>query len=96
MRQLKEMHAHELEELQGKIESSVLDKHEADTLKVVKYQALIADSHLRDSKLDYLNKVKRLRTYQSQIKTLLAEVTQQDEVQSKSEAALKRVSHFQK
>ena len=53
--QLREMHAHELEELQGKIESAVLDKHETETLKVVKYQALIKNSHLHDSHLDNLN-----------------------------------------
>lgn len=34
--QLRETHAHELEELQGKIESTVLDKQETETLKVVK------------------------------------------------------------
>lgn len=40
------MHAHELEELQGKIESFILDKHQDETLKVVKDQALITNSHL--------------------------------------------------
>ena len=89
-----EMHAHELEELHGKIESTVLDKREAETLKVVKYQALITNSHLRDSQLDYLSHVERLRTYQSQSKTLLVGVTRQDEVHTKAEASLQRVSHF--
>ena len=60
-KQLREMHAHELDELQGKIESAVLDKNETDTLKVVKDQALIANSHLRDSQLDYLNFWKHCR-----------------------------------
>ena len=69
------MHAHEMEELQGKIELAVLDKHEAKTLKVVKDQSLIANSHLWDSQLDYLIQVERLRTYQSQGKTLLMELT---------------------
>ena len=70
------MHAHELEELQGKIESSILDKRETKILKVVKDQALITNSNLQDIQLDYLNQVERLQSYQSQGKTLLTEVMQ--------------------
>jgi hypothetical protein len=44
----------------------VLDKREAETIKVVKDQALISNSHLQESELDYLSQVERLRTYQSQ------------------------------
>ena len=43
---MKKVHAHEIEEPQGIIEVIVLDKREVETLKVVKDQALIANSHL--------------------------------------------------
>ena len=81
--QLKEVDAHEIEELQGRIETVVLHKREVETLKVVKDQALISNSHLRASQLDYLSQVERLQTYQSQGKTLLKEVTQWDDINTK-------------
>ena len=94
--QLKEVHAHEIEEIQGRIDTTVLDKREVKTLEVVKDQALIPNSHLRASQLDYPNQVERLQTYHSQGKTLLKEVTQQDDIHTKVKAALQRISGFQK
>lgn len=61
--QLQEFHAQEIEELQGRIETAVLAKRETETLKVLKDQALVANSHLRTSQLDYLDQVERLRNY---------------------------------
>ena len=62
----------------------------------MKEQALITNLHLRDSQLAYLNQVEGLQTYQSQDKSLLAEVTQQEEVHNKVEVALHQISRFQK
>lgn len=45
-RRLQEMHAQEKGELQNGIEIAILDKREAETLKVVKDQALITNSNL--------------------------------------------------
>ena len=93
---MKKFDAQEIEELQGKIEMSVLDKREVETLKVVKDQALVANSHLQTSQLDYLDRVERLRNYQDQGKTLLKEVMRQEEIHTKVEAALQKISRFQK
>ena len=82
------MHAHDIEELQGKIKSTFLDKREAETLKVVKEKALITNSCLQDSQLYYLNQVEWLQTYQSQDKSLLVEVTHQEEVHNKVKVVL--------
>ena len=73
-----------------------MDRREAETLKVVKDQAMITNSKLRTSQLDFLEKVERSWIYQDQGKTLLKEVTQQDKVLIKVEAALQTISHFQK
>ena len=47
--QLQEMHAQEKGELQNKIETAILDRREAETLKVVKDQALITKSNVQTS-----------------------------------------------
>ena len=90
------MHAQEKEELQSKIKTSVLDSREAETLKVVKDQALITNSNLQTSQLDFLAQIERLRIHQDQGKTLLKEVTQQEEIHAKAEDSLQTISHFQK
>ena len=51
---MQEMHAQEKEELQNRIETTILDRREAETLKVVKDQALITNSNLWTSQLDFL------------------------------------------
>jgi hypothetical protein len=66
----------------------MLEKQETETLKIIKDQALITNSHPRDSQLDYLNQVDRLHSYQSQGKSLLMEVSLQDKMHKKDEAML--------
>ena len=60
---MQEMHAQEKEELQNRIETTILDRREAETLKVVKDQALITNSNLRTNQLDFLEQVERLWIY---------------------------------
>lgn len=67
-----------------------------EALKFIKDQALITNSHLRESLLDYLNEVDRLRSYQDQGKLLPSEVSRQSEVHEKAKAALQQVLRFQK
>ena len=43
----------------------MLERQETETLKIIKDQALITNSQLCDSQLDYLNQVDRLQSYQS-------------------------------
>lgn len=89
------MHAQEKDAFQNKIETSILDSREAKTLKVVKDQALITNSNLRTSQLDFLEQVERLRIYQDQGKTLLKDLMQQEKIHAKAEASLHTISFFQ-
>ena len=74
----------------------VLDHREVETLKVVKDQALVANSQLQTRQLDYLGQVERLWNYQDQEKTLLKDVLQQEEIHTKVEATLQNISRCQK
>ena len=74
----------------------MLEYQEIETLKVVKDQALITNSHLHDSQLDHLNQVDRIQSYQSQGKSLLTEVTCHDKMHDKANDAPQQVLHFQK
>lgn len=60
---MKEVHAQDIEELQNKIKIAMLDQREVETLKMVKDQALVANSQLRTSRLNYLSQVERLQNY---------------------------------
>lgn len=59
-----------------------------EALKVIKDQALITNSHLCKSQLDYLNQVDRICSYQDQGKLLLSKVSRQSKVHKKVEATL--------
>ena len=61
--QLWELHAREKEEIQREIETSVLENKEAETLKVVKYYALVINTDLQMTQLIYLDQVERLCFY---------------------------------
>ena len=54
------MHAQEKGYLYIRIETTILDKSEVETPKVVKDQALITNSNLWTSQLDFLEQVERL------------------------------------
>lgn len=51
---------------------------------------------MRESQLDYLAQVDRLRSYMNQSKVLLSELSQQRKLHERVEVALQQVLHFQK
>ena len=76
-RNMSSLHSQEIEGLQVKIESTLKEKQEAESLKVVRDQALITNMHLQESQLKYLSQVGRLHSYMSQGKMLLSNLSQQ-------------------
>ena len=79
-----------------KIESSLQEKQYTKSLKFLKEQALITNSHLRESQLDYLSQVDKLHSYMNQGKVLLSDLSQQRKLHEEVGVALQQVIHFQK
>lgn len=76
-REFSALHSQELKGFQVKIESAFQKKQKVESLKAVRDQALITNSHLQEIQLEYLSQVDRLCNYMSQGNMLLSNLSQQ-------------------
>lgn len=95
-RSLEAFHAHEFEDLQEKTETTFRENEESQSLRTVKNQATISNTHLWECQLEYLSQVNKLLNYENQSKALLPELASHRKVHEEVEVALQQVIRMQK